>query len=246
MTIGAGCQSPQGHANDMHGLTARTFERPVTRTVTAQYWLYLPPEYEQSLEQRWPLVLFLHGAGERGDDLERVNIHGPAKRINAGTNFPFILVAPQCPEEQWWDTDTLVALLDTVTESLRVDPDRVYVTGLSMGGFGTWNLAARQPERFAAIVPICGGGRTADAPRLANLAIWAFHGEQDDVVPPEQSRKIVEAVNAAGGHATLTIYPDANHDSWTRTYDNPKLYEWMLAQRRGQAPTPPPGARDDD
>ncbi|RMF77513.1 MAG: phospholipase [Planctomycetota bacterium] len=246
MTSGAACRSTGGGSEFSKRLTQREFERRITRTVAARYWLYLPPEYDSQPGRRWPLVLFLHGAGERGDDLERVKIHGPAKRIAAGEDFPFILVAPQCPAEQWWDTDTLIGLLDDVTARLRVDSDRVYVTGLSMGGFGTWDLATRQPERFAAIAPICGGGRRAQAARLVNVPIWAFHGALDEVVPVEQSKRMVDAVNAAGGHATLTIYPDAHHDSWTRTYDNPAFYEWLLAQRRGQPPTPPPDAPASD
>ena len=206
--------------------------RAVTKTVSVRYLLYLPPDYQQDAARRWPLLLFLHGAGERGDDLDKVKIHGPPRYIAEGKDYPFVIVAPQCPAEQWWDIDAVLGLLDHVTETLRIDPGRVYLTGLSMGGFGTWQAAARSPERFAAIVPICGGGRVADALRLKAVPIWAFHGGQDTLVPPERSREMVAAVNEAGGSAKLTVYPDAGHDSWTETYENPELYEWLLSHER--------------
>ena len=207
-----------------------------TKSVEMKYLLYLPQEYDGQPEKKWPLLMHLHGVGERGDDLEKVKTHGPARYIAEGKDYPFVIVTPQCPADQWWDPDALLALLDTVTRSLRIDPDRVYLTGLSMGGYGTWCTAARDPKRFAAIAPICGGGNVADAPKLVNLAIWAFHGEKDTVVPPERSKEMVDAVNQAGGRARLTLYPDAAHDSWTRTYENPELYKWFLSHRRGQPP----------
>jgi predicted peptidase len=196
------------------------------------YLLYLPEAYEQ--QQSWPLVLFLHGAGERGDDLEKVEIHGPPKLIAAGKHFPFVCVSPQCPEDSWWDATQLLALLDEVVRTHKIDEDRIYVTGLSMGGFGTWELAARAPRRFAAIAPICGGGEAIPlrVRRFAHLPVWAFHGAEDNVVPLERSQQMVEILEKEGGAPKLTIYPDAAHDSWTETYNNPELYEWLLAQRR--------------
>jgi predicted peptidase len=114
----------------------------------------------------------------------------------------------------------------------RIDKDRVYLTGLSMGGYGTWALAAAHPEKFAAIAPICGGGNPAEAAKLARLPIWVFHGAKDPTVPIERSKEMVEAIKAAGGDAKFTIYPEAGHDSWTETYNNPELYQWLLAQKR--------------
>jgi predicted peptidase len=229
----AGDDGPSRAATLQTGQHPYRITRVITKTVEVSYLLYLPPEYNTDTEKRWPMLMFLHGMGERGDDLEKVKAHGPAKYIHRGQHYPFIVVTPQCSDDAWWDADVLAALLDALAESVRVDPERVYLTGLSMGGFGTWHLAARQPERFAAIAPICGGGKVADAPRLTHLPIWAFHGEQDRVVPPQKSKEMVEAVNQAGGHAKLTLYPHAGHDSWTETYENPELYRWLLSHRRG-------------
>lgn len=215
----------------------------ITKTVPVKYLLYLPPDYAQSETKRWPLVVFLHGAGERGDDLRKVATHGPPRYVNEGKTYPFILVAPQCESKKWWDAHVIVELVKQITESHRVDPDRVYLTGLSMGGYGTWDAAALAPDRFAAIAPICGGGDPSRAPRLKNVAIWAFHGGNDRVVPDERSKEMVEAVNAAGGNAKLTIYPKAGHDSWTQTYENPEFFKWLLSQRRTpHTKATPPGA----
>jgi len=212
--------------------TPQSFERPIRRVVSGHYLLYLPEAYGQGRRQRWPLVLFLHGAGERGDDLDLLKKHGPPKLAAAGRQFPFILVAPQCPANQWWTTEVLIALLDEVEEKFAVDKDRIYVTGLSMGGFGTWALAAEQPDRFAAVAPICGGGDPRTAPRLTRLPVWAFHGARDTVVPPARSQALVDALRAAGGNVRFTLYPDADHDAWTRTYDDPQFFAWLLQQRR--------------
>lgn len=200
--------------------------------MTLKYVLYLPPAYETQPDTRWPLVLFLHGAGERGDNLELLNVHGLPKLITLGRHFPFLVVAPQCPQGIWWDTDALIRLLDEVEGLCRVDPDRVYVTGLSMGGYGTWALAIAQPDRFAAIVPICGGADPKLACTLKSVPVWAFHGAKDEIVPLEASAQMVEALRACGGNVQFTVYPECGHDSWTETYNNPALYEWLLAQTR--------------
>jgi len=215
------------------GQHAQAFEKTIQQTVACQYLLFLPDGYGQK-RQRWPLVLFLHGAGERGDDLELVKKHGPPKLIEQGKGFPFIIVSPQCPASRWWpeQTDVLMALLDEVTEEYDVDTSRVYLTGLSMGGFGTWSLATRYPERFAAVAPICGGGAPYLAERFKDLPVWAFHGAKDNVVPLHESRRMVDAINAKGGNAKLTVYPHAYHDSWTATYNNQNLYDWFLSHRR--------------
>ncbi|MEZ6130934.1 MAG: PHB depolymerase family esterase [Planctomycetaceae bacterium] len=198
--------------------------------VRMNYLLSLPENYES--QEAWPLILFLHGAGERGDDLEKVKVHGPPKLIAAGKALPFIVVSPQCPENLWWEPIELTALLDAVVKTYKVDPDRIYVTGLSMGGFGTWRLAAYTPERFAAIAPICGGGEPYWARRFANLPTWAFHGAKDKGVPVERSQQMIDAMKKAGGMPKFTVYPDAEHDSWTETYDNPVFYDWLLTQKR--------------
>jgi predicted peptidase len=220
---------------------AKTLKRKITKTVSARYLLALPGDYSAKAKKRWPLMLFLHGAGERGDDLGRVAAHGPPKLVKQGRNFPFIIVSPQCPSGQLWDNDVLLALLDEVEEKYRVDSSRVYLTGLSMGGYGSWSLAVTHPERFAAVAPICGGGELVDillaekkkANALKTLGIWAFHGGKDPLVKLEESERMVEALKKFGcKEVELTVYPEAQHDSWTETYDNPRLYEWFLAHQR--------------
>ncbi len=199
-------------------------------TVTLPYLICLPRGYEQE-GRAWPLLLFLHGSGERGSNLRLVATHGPPQQVEEGRQFPFILVSPQCPAGHWWSFTTLDLLLREIVARYAVDENRIYVTGLSMGGFATWTLAMEFPDRFAAIVPISGGGIPHRARLLTNLPIWAFHGAKDPIIPLAYSQEMVNAVNAAGGDATLTIYPDAGHDAWTETYNNPDLYEWLLHQR---------------
>lgn len=209
---------------------AKTFKARITITAKLEYLLSLPADYAGS-RKRWPLVLFLHGSGESGTNLDKVKVHGPPKIVEAKGSFPFILVSPQSPG-RGWNPDVLNALLDKLIKQYRVDKDRVYITGLSMGGYGTWALAAAHPEKFAAIAPICGGGNPADAAKLAKLPIWVFHGAKDTTVPLRRSEEMVEAIKAAGGNPRFTVYPEAAHDAWTATYDNPEFYEWLLAQKR--------------
>ena len=234
--------TPATPAQDMKDpQQARTLNRKITKTAIAQYLIYLPKDYDARSKKRWPLMLFLHGAGERGTNIAKVAVHGPPKLVRQGRDFPFIIVSPQCPTGERWDNDVLLALLDEVEEKYKVDTSRVYLTGLSMGGYGTWSLGLTHPERFAAIAPICGGGDPivlllADPKKVAatkSLGVWAFHGGKDPVVPPAESERMVGALKKAGcKEVELTVYPEAQHDSWTETYDNPKLYEWFLAHRR--------------
>jgi predicted peptidase len=220
--------------------TAQVFsrKRPAARL---KYLLFLPDGYSAKSRRRWPLMLFLHGSGERGADLRMVMKHGPPRLVAHRPDFPFIVVSPQCPAQRIWDTATLLALLDHVTKKLRVDRRRVYLTGMSMGGFATWDLAVTEPRRFAAIAPICGGGAVlpvylatpAKEKALRTLPVWAFHGARDELVSVSESERMIGALRRAGAtDLRLTIYPDAGHDSWTETYDNPKLYEWLLARAR--------------
>lgn len=210
---------------------SKTFEKQITITVKLNYLLYLPEGYETA-DKEWPLILFLHGAGDSGNDLSRVRRAGLPPVVERKEDFPFLVVAPQSPG-RGWNPETLGALLDEVVAQNRVDKDRIYLTGLSMGGFGTWSLAAAHPERFAAIAPICGGGDPKQAGRLKGLPIWAFHGAKDPTVPLERSEEMVRAIKEAGGDVRFTVYPEAKHDAWTETYNNPELYEWFLQHRRG-------------
>ncbi|HET9920511.1 MAG TPA: prolyl oligopeptidase family serine peptidase [Ktedonobacteraceae bacterium] len=222
-----------------HAQQEHTFEKQIIFPVTLHYLLYLPKEYDPQQTRRWPLVLFLHGAGERGQNLHLVAHHGPPKLVEEGHDFPFILVSPQCPAKGWWASKStahaLAALLDDIEHNYAVDPDRVYVTGLSMGGYGTWSLATSFPRRFAAIAPICGGGNTADVCVLRSVPVWAFHGAEDHVVPLREGQGMVDALRHCGGDVRFTVYPGVEHDSWTQTYNNPEFYNWLLAQRRDTA-----------
>jgi predicted peptidase len=222
---------PGGASGDGTGQQPQVFEEEVTRTVRFSYLLYLPEDYAKT-DKKWPVIVFLHGMGERGDNLELVKKHGPPKNLENKTDFPFVVISPQCPDDRWWRTDDLAAFVDRVLGGLSIDEDRVYLTGLSMGGFGTWQLACEHPEKFAAIAPICGGGEPALARWLKDIPVWAFHGAKDSVVPVERTTQMVEATKKFGGNPKLTIYPEANHDSWTETYENPELYTWFLSHSR--------------
>lgn len=215
------------------GQRSQTFKKTVTQTLSCKYLLFLPEGYGKN-RQRWPLIMFLHGAGERGSDLKKVKKHGPPKIVENRKDFPFIVVSPQCPTGDWWTekVEVLINLLDDIVARYKVDKKRVYLTGLSMGGYGTWSLASAYPERFAAIAPICGGGSRIMALRLKNIPVWVFHGAKDRVVPLKESEEMVNAIRKRGGNVKLTIYPDAGHDSWTQTYNNQKLYDWFLEHRK--------------
>ena len=209
-----------------HSLT-----KTITKTIACRYLLFLPQDYRPD-SAPWPLMMFLHGAGERGDDLNLVKRYGPPLIADRDPDFPFVLVSPQCPDDYWWSGDTLITLLDEISATCNVDPNRVYLTGLSMGGYGTWNLACEFPHRFAAIAPICGRGEPFVAPRIKHLPVWAFHGAQDEVVGLYHSEKMVRALKACGGKVKFTVYPDTGHDAWTQTYNNPKLYQWFLSHKK--------------
>ena len=220
------------------GQTAQTFSVTQTRTLSAGYLLFLPENYGADKSKRWPLILFLHGAGERGTNLAIVAKHGPPKIDTSEKNFPFIVVSPQCPEGKIWSNDLLLALLDEIETKYAVDTKRIYLTGLSMGGFGTWSLGLTHPEKFAAIAPICGGGELitpllADKAKLTTLPVWVFHGAKDPVVPVEESERMVKLLkHYEVREVKLTVYPEAQHDSWTQTYANPELFAWFLQHSR--------------
>jgi predicted peptidase len=246
LAVFAGCASPTAAVLTPKPGAAGTqvetsFTQVVTKTNQFRFLLALPKEYAADSGKRWPLVLFLHGAGERGTDVQKVAVHGPPKLVKEGRDFPFILASPQCPEGQVWDTDALIGLVDTLQAQLAVDAKRTYVTGLSMGGYGTWSYAMRNPGRFAAIVPICGGGEPSVVRRIArvkkaeltSLGVWVFHGAKDTSVPLAESEQMVAALKTAGvTDLQFTVYPEAKHDSWTETYENPDLYAWLLKHRR--------------
>ena len=194
--------------------------------------VFLPDDYEVR-DTSWPLLLFLHGSGERGDDLLLVKTHGPPLLAAQGHEFPFIVVAPQCPGGQQWDAKALVSLLAKVVDELGPDIERIYLTGLSLGGHGAWQLGSEYPDKFAAIVPVCGWGDPGRAGVLATIPVWAFHGACDEVVSINSSVNMIAALRQYGGKARFTIYPDTGHAAaWQRAYQEQRLYDWLLEQRR--------------
>ncbi len=220
--------------------TANTINQTVEQTM--QYLLYLPDDYETSSGKRFPLMLFLHGGGEGGSDIELVKIHGPPKLVEQGEIFPFIIVAPQNPsEELLFPIATVSTLLDDIIANYRVDEDRVYLTGLSRGAFGAWQMAMQYPDKFAAVVPIAGGGIPNYVNRIGeDVPIWAFHGAKDDVIPLSASVEMVEALltleserEEGEREVKLTVYPEAGHqESWEMAYGNSRLYRWLLQQSK--------------
>lgn len=209
-----------------------------SKTVTVRYLLYLPAAYGRDAEARWPLLLFLHGRGERGDDLQLLTKHPLPQTLAAQADFPFIVVSPQLPGElQSWTAmiEPLNALIDEVEARYSTDPSRRYLTGLSLGGFGTWEFAFRHPRRFAAVAPIAGGFSfgTRSVPSrvsgLTDLPIWAFHGALDQRVSCWQSEVLVTALRARGSDIRFTRYEDGDHEAaWRRAYADPELFRWLL------------------
>jgi len=208
------------------------YKTRISRQASMRYLLSLPSGYSER-KQKWPLIFFLHGGSGRGDDLNLVNRYGPPTIAAKRSDYPFIVLAPQCPKgEIWTDTDLLIALLDDVICHYRIDPDRVYLTGASLGGRGAWYLAYKHPDRFAAIAPLCAWAPNTDWVRtLKDLPIWVFHGDNDKLVPLSESEEMVKVLRAAGNDAKFTILPGRGHDI-VDVYERPDLLEWLLQQRR--------------
>jgi predicted peptidase len=206
---------------DYHVSAARSF--------SLRYVVYLPEGYAATIKS-WPLVLFLHGSGERGTDRKALERQGLPK-LAAGKSFPFILVAPQIPEGQVWNEEPLTYLLDELETTLWIDTNRIYLTGISMGAFGVWDLAVATPDRFAALLAISGGGNPVEVRQLKDVPVWIVHGLQDDVIPVSWSEMLYKRLESCGGNVKLTIHPDAGHDAWSRTYEDPAVLEWLLQQR---------------
>ncbi len=215
-------------------LVEREFRGEVSRTVGYRYLLSLPDGYADDANRQWPLLVFLHGAGERGTDLNVLKKHGPPRLIAQGQDLGLIVVSPQCADEELWDPLAIKALTDDIAASHQVDHNRIYLSGLSMGGFGTWETAIEFPDTYAALVPICGGAgvRWLLADRLKSMPVWMFHGAKDTVVEPEHSQRMAEALEKAGAPVKFTLYPEAGHDSWTPAYNDPELWAWLLRQHR--------------
>ena len=211
------------------------YKSNTVQNITLKYLVYLPADYESS-KGNYPLTLFLHGVGERGNNLDDLKRHGIPKCIESGKEFPFIVIAPQCPEGVWWSYRdyifSLTALTRMIIKKYRVDSDRVYGTGLSMGGFGVLAMAIQDPDLFSAIVPICGGADINKLQRLSNLPIWLFHGLKDDVCPVESSILIYKILKKVNLNIKLKVYDNLEHDSWTKTYENNDVYEWLMSHTK--------------
>ncbi|HEV7281895.1 MAG TPA: PHB depolymerase family esterase [Pirellulaceae bacterium] len=229
-------------------LSAETFKSEEGQTLN--YRLLVPPKIEEG--KKYPLVVFLHGAGERGSDNAAQMKHGVTDFVRNQSEYPCFLIAPQCPEGKKWvevnwsaeshdlpkepgDQMAMVrALIDQMVEEKPIDADRIYITGLSMGGYGTWDAITRYPDLFAAAAPICGGGDPQHAKTIKDIPIWCFHGDQDQAVKVERSRAMIAAIKEAGGEPKYTEYPGVAHDSWTRTYADDDFFAWLFAQKRGE------------
>lgn len=230
LLIASGAQAAGGKGKEVQ-LTIGQHPQAAVSNGGYPYQLFVPRTAAKSSGPGWPLMIFLHGSGERGTDIGRVKAHGPPKIADRNPDFPFILISPLLPAGQDWDIAKLEAILDHALEVLPVDRSRVYLTGLSRGGHASWRWAAADPGRFAAVAAVAGRGNPATACALKDKPVWAFHGDRDDVVVPEGSFAMVRAIRACGGNPRLTIYPDIGHNAWDPAYDDPALYLWLLSQR---------------
>lgn len=203
----------------------------VTRKVNVGTVIAKPRTYDQDRKKHWPLLVFLHGSGERGTDLAKVRIHGPLHHYDEGTDYPFIIAAPQCPDNTWWDWNVLSGWLDQVLKKFRVNPDQIYLTGLSMGGYGTWEWGAREASRFAALIPICGGGSRIGTLPLSGMPIWCVHGTDDPVVPISESLSMVERAQRAGAIVKMSSVPGEGHGVWINFYKNEDWVNWLLQHK---------------
>jgi predicted peptidase len=219
------------------GQHPQEFRGTVTRSVEMKYLLFIPDGYGDNQAKKWPLIVYLHGGSRRGDDVEKLREPGwglPAL-LEKKKSFPFIVVSPLCPNGEFWtDTEALIALLDEIEKHYSVDLSRVYLTGHSMGGFGTWYLAYQHPERFAAIAPMSAPFVvTTWADRLKKMPIWAFHGSDDNLVPLAGVQDLIDALRALGNNVRFTVLPGRDHGILD-TYENDELYSWFLEHARSE------------
>jgi predicted peptidase len=206
--------------------------RAVTIQAKINYLAFLPKSYSAKGEPV-PLIIFLHGSGERGSDLNRLKAWGPPAIAEKDPAFPFMVVSPQAPDGEWWHARLLKGMIDEVLAKYNVDRSRVYLTGMSMGGYGTWDLAINYPHYFAAIAPVCGGGNTLRIGQLKDVPTWVFHGKKDQSVPELESARMVAALRAAGGDVTYTMLADGGHaDAWVHAYGDAGLFDWFLQHRK--------------
>lgn len=240
-----GCGPLPGAAPRPGAQVVRHFVQPLERTLESDYLLFLPRGYERDGDELWPLIVHLHGGGGRGTDPERLRVYPLVERLDGEPDFPFAVLTPQCPPgrpgrpdsqlgDLWTEhADLVLAILDRVVAEHRIDPARVYLVGQSMGGYGTWYLAHRAPERFAAIAPVSGPGVTWWTYRIAEagLPAWVFHGERDDAVPIAEAERMVAALESVGGDVRFTRYPEGGH-ALREPFEGDALFDWFLSHRK--------------
>jgi predicted peptidase len=237
--------SPDVKAKPVHCLFSQSGERSnlfsrESYHYELRYLAYLPASYKgltssynkDDAVKKWPLVIFLHGSGERGSELDLVRKNGLPFELDRRDDTPYIMIAPQCPANERWNVVVLEALLANLLRCYSIDEKRVVVTGLSLGGFGSWAWACEHPERFAGVIPVCGGIEPAKTSTLKGMPIWAFHGDQDKAVPLERGQLAAEAAKKNGADVKFTVYPGVGHNSWEKAYAEPELEAWILARKR--------------
>ncbi len=221
------------------------FEQSIeTSANQLQFLAYLPPQYTKTVDQSYPLLLFLHGLGERGENIETVKRHGPPSLLKKGEwdpELPFIVISPQLPSKyNSWPVSLIDDFLNEIIQRYRIDTKRIYLTGLSLGGIATWNYAVQYPNKLAAIIPVCGKGSPRLACNLGSLPVWAFHGDRDRTVKPEGSIEMINALlkcpSRTEDQTKMTLYPNVGHNSWTRTYSDFSIYKWLLQFRNDNSP----------
>jgi predicted peptidase len=207
----------------------KSFTTEIEVDTRMNYLLYEP----ESIADKAPLLVFLHGGGESGDDIEKVKKHGPPMLVENGKEFPFYILSPQNPYKRgFWDDRAVNTLIDKILDQYPIDETRIYLAGLSRGGYGAWRLAMNYPDKFAAMIVICGASAPKNyASRIKDIPIWVFHGEKDQTIPVSESIDMVNALKEEGADVQLTLYPDAGHDAWTETFKNEKVFEWLLKHK---------------
>lgn len=232
----------QGPQHIKSGYSTHEFAAVTPVKLDSKYLLFLPEDYGAP-NKTFPIILFLHGSGERGCNPEKLKSFGPFTQVARDTRFPFIILGPVCPNGKWWSdaevTLSVMALLDKVCTDYAIDRDRVYLTGLSMGGFGTWSLAEQYPDVFAAIAPVSGGGNPYRAKEIKHIPVMIFHGQNDRNVPVWQAQQMAMSLTQAGGDAKLMVYPNAGHNIWDQVYSRQQLYAWFMEHVKPAAPKIP-------
>jgi predicted peptidase len=223
-------------------MIARTdvYKGKIEHAVELKYLIYLPHEYDSRSTTLWPLIVYLHGKGDRGDDPNILKMQGLPYYLEQKKDLPFVAIAPQCPLDSEWifQLEVVYELIRSMHAQYKIDKNRCSLTGNSMGGIGAWHMGINYPHLFAAIVPICGGtypflGYPEAVDRLKETPIWVFHGDDDDVIPVQLSRVLVDRLIKINGNVRFTVYKNTGHDCWTKTYSNPELYLWLAEQKRG-------------